>query len=430
MLGACALDPQISRSSVNYNAAIEHANNDFLVANILRSRDHAPLYFTDVSQIHGSFQVAATTGLSVPFGPAPAASNFNTGTLSATVQSAPSFDVAPLDTQEFTQGILAPLDMKIIKYFWDRPDYPKWLLANLFISKIETYWPQGQAVLQAESVPGAAPEHALTQLPASRELPKYLTLENDPDRPQQLELFKRFIFAWVRPEAVGMANQASVQSYSALEPVGPFFNINPDTGLDTLAKVLPVVGPALVLRRCTTCEKPHQYRLYKPVQHIVICPPLGPDLKRPSLRLGDGLVSSAACDKQEIALDDAQEPKDPEHARSSDPTVVIFQRSVEQIVTYLGAILRANEAAALRQEAPTNPVGFYLYRNAPPNAVFPVRYREQDFFVGPFTGEAADDSGNYRSDYTLKILTLLNELINLNKVAKDIPTTRTVQINP
>jgi hypothetical protein len=109
---------------------------------------------------------------------------------------------------------------------------------------------------------------------------------------------------------------------------------------------------------------------------------------------------------------------------------VIFQRSVEQIVAYLGAVQRANEEAALRQEVASNPVGFYLYRNAPAHAAFSIRYRDQDYFVGAFTGAPADRSGNYTSDFTLKILTLLNELINLNKVAKDIPTTRTVQVNP
>lgn len=426
LLQACSLDPQISRSSVDYNAAIEHANNNFLVANILRSRDRAPLYFTDVSQIHGSFQVSASTGLSLPFGAVPAANKYDAGTIGGAVQSAPSFDVAPLDTQEFTQGILAPLDMKVIKYFWDRPDYPKWLLANLFISKIETYWPKGQRQLQGDAVPPSHPGQALSSLPPSLELPMHLTLENDPDRPQQLDLFKRFIYAWVRPEAIGNANQASVQSYNALEPVGPFFPIAPDHSLDALVKVLPQISPALVLRRCATCDLPHQYRLYKPVPHIVICPPLDADLKRPAVRLGNGGVSSEACDKQEIVLDDAQKPGDP----SAEPAVVIYQRSVEQIVAYLGAILRANEAAAQRGEAPSNPVGFYLYASVPQNAAFPVRYRGQDYFIGPYNGAAADEYGNYRGDYTLKILTLLNELMNLNKVAKDIPTTRTVQVNP
>ncbi len=50
-LAGCSLSPFVTSQTVDYNGAIEAANNQLLLANILRARDHAPLYFSDLSQI-------------------------------------------------------------------------------------------------------------------------------------------------------------------------------------------------------------------------------------------------------------------------------------------------------------------------------------------------------------------------------------------
>src|ERR1700739_1436463 len=97
LLMGCALDRQITGASVDYNVVIENANNAFLIDNILRARDHTPLYFTDVSQIHGSLQAAASTSVTLPFGPGKAPGKLYTALVGSSIQSSPNFDVAPLD---------------------------------------------------------------------------------------------------------------------------------------------------------------------------------------------------------------------------------------------------------------------------------------------------------------------------------------------
>jgi hypothetical protein len=58
----------ISDSSVEYNATIEAATNIDLVANILRTHEQEPLYFSDLSQIRDTVQLQIPAQVSAPLG--------------------------------------------------------------------------------------------------------------------------------------------------------------------------------------------------------------------------------------------------------------------------------------------------------------------------------------------------------------------------
>jgi hypothetical protein len=49
LLAGCSLAPVIAESTLNYNTTVETVTNGVLVTNILRARDSAPLYFSDLS---------------------------------------------------------------------------------------------------------------------------------------------------------------------------------------------------------------------------------------------------------------------------------------------------------------------------------------------------------------------------------------------
>jgi hypothetical protein len=69
ILSGCAYGSYISDSSNDYNVTVEDATVNDLVANILRARDGAPLYFSDLSQIRGSLTISAAAQATFPFGP-------------------------------------------------------------------------------------------------------------------------------------------------------------------------------------------------------------------------------------------------------------------------------------------------------------------------------------------------------------------------
>src|SRR5262245_42618009 len=60
-LGGCAIPDNFVDRAVSYNRALEQAENETLLLNILRAANERPLYFTNFSAIRGS--MSASVGL-------------------------------------------------------------------------------------------------------------------------------------------------------------------------------------------------------------------------------------------------------------------------------------------------------------------------------------------------------------------------------
>ena len=69
LLAGCSLAPVIAENTLDYNTAVETVTNGVLVSNILRARDGAPLYFSDLSQIRGAVQFSLQAQTTLPYGP-------------------------------------------------------------------------------------------------------------------------------------------------------------------------------------------------------------------------------------------------------------------------------------------------------------------------------------------------------------------------
>lgn len=120
-LSGCWVPTATVRSqAVSYDDAIEDTTNKFLVLNILRAKDKAPLHFDEIPSIHESIQATGSLGFSIPYGPRPAAPGRNVLTTGLNVQVSPSFEVDHLDTKDFVTGIASPIDPKFVKYWLDR----------------------------------------------------------------------------------------------------------------------------------------------------------------------------------------------------------------------------------------------------------------------------------------------------------------------
>ncbi len=147
LLAGCSLAPVIAESTLNYNTTVETVTNGVLVTNILRVRDGAPLYFSDLSQIRGAVQLSLQAQTTVPYGPMfPAGAGASAQAGPLTVSSQPGFDVAPLNTKKFAEGMLEGIDVKVFAYFIQRHVDAKVLL-NLVVSRVERYHKSDKALV-------------------------------------------------------------------------------------------------------------------------------------------------------------------------------------------------------------------------------------------------------------------------------------------
>ena len=158
LLPGCSLSGAIGSHSVDYNHSVEQAADTLLVVNILRARDGAPLHFTTIGAIHGAFTVSAGIGYDL--------TAVNNGVQPAgLVASNPSFDIGPLDRQEFARGLLRPIDPALFRLLSDH-GLPDPLLLHLLVSRFDA-GPGGGAIPNEPGNPAfppvAAPVEALTR---------------------------------------------------------------------------------------------------------------------------------------------------------------------------------------------------------------------------------------------------------------------------
>ena len=139
VLAGCSLTSFVSSESIDYNKTVEDVTTSVLVTNILRARDSGPLFFSDISQLRGSFTASAQASASFPFGPInrplTAGGTRDSATLGPlTFSNNPSFDMAPLTTKQFTQGLLNSISESLVAYYMGRLGPNNYIALDLFVS--------------------------------------------------------------------------------------------------------------------------------------------------------------------------------------------------------------------------------------------------------------------------------------------------------
>ncbi len=435
LAGGCSLATFVKSTTADYTQTYEEMTGVSLVTNILRARDYAPLNFSSLSDIRYQMTVGGSLGTTWPVGPldhSTTRATIGTGMSGIAASSSPSFDVAPLDTQDFTRGILTPIDPVLVKYYIDR-EIPQKMLMFLLFSQIQT-------VDIASGQPGPGAANTVSQRPG--------TYFNDPTQPRLLEQYATYIDEIFGNEADNHVVKAN--RYTRLMPIGPQISFSSKS--DEL-KVLASLDPAKF--RLAYLPKDEKAQLYSvnAEPEIVFCranvplpmvgldddvrsrkiqfPMLAPRVPAPS---PGGRSSKSAMPHNARQLMPSFEAQirdswksvcNAEIAPMSAGSQInpadfgaIGIRSVEGIIQYLGALLRNPEAARI--------VKMHLHyslidlSSKPDRARFSVDYLDATYFVHPVTDE----------DRTLQVLALLTQLININKVAKEIPTTQQVEVVP
>jgi hypothetical protein len=440
ILAGCSFAPAIQSDSIDYSATLEAVSNQLLVTNILRARDHAPLHFANLSALRAQFQANASLGVAFPLGPNnhTTARGLTTDVLS--LQTAPSFDFAPLDTEQFTRGILSPVDPQVVKYYFDRA-LPQELLVFLFFDRISPGKPSFLPF------PDATASERVTSLP-----PDQQDLINDPSRPKKLKEFATWvkgIFGAYRENRVIVAN-------SYLRQIGPPIegNASEDApsrnegkrggdetgGPASLLKDLSSIDPSKVRvecldtsggapkslgeRHCSSSTTKYKLVLYAEPPDVIFCAkeqyfyvPLAlatPDMNNP--QIAKGYEHEANLWKELCTSRVAP-------GTTEEQVGTIYIRSVEGMIQYLGSLIEGRHAkedqSILRQALG----GYTLFdlETAPEGASFGVSYGGDSYYVHYY---------DRQRDRTMLTLALVNQLINLNTNAAELPTTKPVEIVP
>jgi hypothetical protein len=340
------------------------AADTLLVVNILRARDGAPLHFTTIGAIHGAFTVSAGIGYDL--------TAVNNGVQPAgLVASNPSFDIGPLDRQEFARGLLRPIDPALFRLLSDH-GLPDPLLLHLLVSRFD-------------------------EGPGGRAIP------NEPGNPD---------FA-AAVEALTRHGRLQFNGYTRLIPLGPRLTAAQAAAPEILSDLRQ---PGVSLRP----DGPG-WRLYRPVGQLALCIAEGGGRHRALAMDNEAPQVSPMnqegdpCTAEEVV----DHPMPPGHA--APPGLGWYLRSVEEVLRHLGALQRREDAGqpSRIRIGEATPRLFRLWPSPPPRPRLAVDYRGGRWWV------AEQDA---REDLTLSVLALTAQLLNLQKSAGEIPSTGTLRL--
>jgi hypothetical protein len=395
LVAACSLSDTVGRHSIAYNGTMETATDTVLVNNILRARDRAPLHFSTIGAVHGSFNLVAGVGTDL--------SDWNdTAQPALLASSSPSFDVGPLDRQEFARGLLRPLEPSLFRLLSDR-GVPDQVLLHLLVSRFD----EGAGGRSAVNDPND--RHALA--PAARAA----CAEAGIAAPPPCDRFQAVVDGLTRH------GKLLFNGYTRLVPHGPRLTRAQAADPQVLATAREV---GMVLRP----DGPG-WRLYRMTEQIVICIPTAPGttprytalaLDRDAPQVSALPSGGDPCTADEVA--DVPIPA----GRAATGGLSWYLRSVDELLTYLGAVQRRGEegvpyrvSVGLDVARAATPRLFRLWPERPARARFSVEYRGARWWV------AEHDPAE---DLTLSVLALATQLLNLQKSADEIPSSRTLRL--
>jgi hypothetical protein len=397
LLGGCALSGTIGEHAIAYNTTVEQATDTQMLMNILRARDQAPLHFTTIGNIRGSFNIGAGAGYDGSTG-------LGNGLLpNLQASSSPGFDIGPLDRQEFARGLMRPLDPVLFRVLWDR-NAPDQLLIYLLVSRFDE-GPGGRRAIND-------PRLRTILTPEQRVACAAAGLDAQPP----CDRFQAMV------DRLTSNGPILFNGYTRFIPVGPRLSHAEATKPELLAAMN---APEIRMR-----PDGGGWRLMRAFDQMALCIP-GP---RDALGRITYTAASVDRDPPQIApmpqdgnpctADEVRETSAPP-GRPASPGVGWYLRSVEEVLEYLGAVQRREEEGVpyhIELRGPglrRNPRLFRLWPDRPERPRLSAEYRGRIWWAGEYS-EA--------EDLTLRVLALTTQLLNMQKAAGDIAASNTLRL--
>jgi hypothetical protein len=135
LAGCVSMRPTMTSFSLDYNRVVADTRNRMILLNIVRSAYREPTYYTALTQIEGSLNVQGSFSGPVANLAGGDATSFSP-TVSGSVTNAPTFTVVPLTSQEFSKGMLTPIDSDTVRLLLSQ-GWRSEMLAPLLVQKIQ-----------------------------------------------------------------------------------------------------------------------------------------------------------------------------------------------------------------------------------------------------------------------------------------------------
>jgi hypothetical protein len=478
---------------MSYGEVIEDTTNKLLVVNVLRARDKAPLHFADIPVIRESMQASASLGFLNVLGPnfPPTTTTMrDTRSGALTVQSSPSFELTHLQSKDFITGISSPIDPKIVKYWLDR-GLDRRIVLLLFFSAaeiVETRSENGPVrtvrimnsprdavdFIRARKIPFSGPE--ALKCDTQSDFERYLKLLN------LVRTFFAHTYRERRQLARGMnldpeKDSRNLQSFAALDQSKVQLVYDKGTSTYNLYAVSNEQKVAFCFYddRPSPGVSPSQYEVVQAgaeragdrrscFQNVVDLPP--EDSTKRELTQTPVFFRGPADVKQPSRYCDIYNrfarisPPEKDAAGFPKLEVRLHIRSVGEIFQFLGDLVHYQDEIRHYLESEPQPKVklntpvtfgycpddpgpgcndiFFRVDGDPANARFTLTYRDRSYAVANINAavDAARRAGSggqengHQKDHSIEILSVLHQLVNLNKSASDIRATPSVQVLP
>ena len=398
-LSGCALVDEIGDRAVTYNRQSLEAQNAGLFLNIVRASFRQPMQFTAITSVAGTSGASSTFSLSLPFGAD--AKRAYSASPGVGISAGETFTVNILDTQEFINGILAPIPIKTIDYYLQQ-QFPKAILLYLLIEKINIIDDKGNLI------------ETVDNYPAGDNFPRFKNLIKEL-RDEGLTTESIISYEDIGPPlaAVDLKNPESMLKIDAAG-----FVLKPlDNNRFQLRKKIESIRFCfLTLQSNTPAGSKCGAQAKDRGEKISVLPPNISNEPRAYGITAGPFINGVAKPTTAGAPARGQPP-------SGTRSYIIYPRSTEGVIYYLGELMRL-QIGEKPQPPITVPIGpdnneenlFVARRGAGTNPFVRVIYRSETYEI------PADE---IRST---QIIALVSQLISLNKSSKDQPRTNVLTI--
>lgn len=492
-LTGCAISPTVIKSdTLAFGEVIEETTNKLLVMNLLRARDKAPLHFADIPLMRESMQQSFSFSWLDFIGASRAPpSTRDSVSMGTSIQKTPSFDLNHLHSKDFITGISSPIDPKIVKYWLDR-GLDRRIVLLLFFSAVEIVETRSEKGPVNTIRIMNSPRDAIDVIRQRRQplaVADELRCDTQSDFERYLKLLNTlrtfFAHSYRERRLIGRDlspgapdDSKNLQKFAALDQAKMQLVLDRERGtynlysLSSEQKIAFCFYDDAQLARASSA----QYEMIDSggdsvgdrrncFQSVVDVGAEDPARRaRSPLRVFFPGASSVKELSRYCQIYNRFTGTGPKPAAKPDGypklELRLYIRSVGEIFQFLGDLLHYQDE--LRRYVDENrhlqlklntPVTFgycgdiaepgcddiFIRLDGDPcNARFTLTYRDKEYYVGNFnsSGDGYRQGLNCRpeptarKDHTLEILSVLHQLVGLNKSATDVRSTPSVQVLP
>jgi len=459
LLAGCAFSPQLQRVAVDHDQMVARTEDELTLRNILRARFRYPLHFTTITEVNADAQlsVGASVGAGIPgtslsrsfngagalagSGESEGAVNISPN-LSGSVSTRPSFKAAVLATEKFQRGLQQPVSGQLIAYYLDA-GWPDELLMALFVERLDVI--EKKTGNRLASIYNDADDAYGFQSVICNFVIKSQRIENRFDLAKASEVFRaddlKGLSQSARPAAVQQFVDLLKDDHIAFDTEKLSYKTDSSYSV-TFAR-----------GRRDRCERADYSRSKAAWKRA-----------NPSIGLATGevragipvLYGGALMDEKLFALPDKASDFDAgfdakffvldrSGAAVRDVSLEVHFRSVQDVIYFLGEYVRAGDSAyqipreyfliecGATNVAPLRRMRWILQvRNAETRNGVSTRFQGK-----PYSVSAEDEEGDGRcgvagaeNSRSLQVISLVQQLVNLNKSADQLPTSISITAIP